>query len=204
MQALTSSNHPTVRTAIAYAGFWRRLAAYLIDVTVLSTVQATLGFGVLTLEPQAFSSIDAVGAHAVSRALAWDIVALAENVATLWLVWAALTWAYYSILESSPLRASVGKAALGLFVGDLYGDPITFARASARYWLKTLSSLVLLTGWLMAAFTPRKQALHDLLSGTLVLRKVAFVTPWPNSDERPGDYWDGTGWVGAMGPAQEV
>jgi uncharacterized RDD family membrane protein YckC len=204
MQAKGLSIDPTVRTAIAYAGFWRRLLAHLIDVTVLVTIQVTLALGALTLEPQAFSSIDAVGANAVSRALAWDIVAFAENVATLWLVWAALTWAYYSILESSPMRASVGKAALGLFVGDLYGDPITFSRASARYWLKTLSSMVLMTGWLMAAFTPRKQALHDLLSGTLVLHRVAIVTPWPNSDEGPGDYWDGTGWVGAMGPAQEV
>jgi uncharacterized RDD family membrane protein YckC len=195
---------PTLKTAVAYAGFWRRLGAYLIDLLLLSAIQLTLAAGLFALAPQAFSSINGLSQHAAAKALAWDVVAFAENAVNLWLVSAALTWAYYSILESSPARATIGKAVLGIFVGDAFGDPITFWRASLRYWLKTLSSLLLMAGWLMAAFTPRKQALHDLLAGTLVLRKVDYVAAGPISDDgTAGEYWDGVSWVGSMGPAQE-
>jgi uncharacterized RDD family membrane protein YckC len=195
---------PAIRVGIAYAGFWRRLAAYLIDSVLLATIQATLALGVLLLAPQAFDSIDLSNAHSSTRALAWDIVALAENLANVWLVSAALTWAYFSILESSPARATIGKAALGLFVGDLHGDPISFWRATMRYWLKAFSSLLLMSGWLMAAFTPRKQALHDLLAGTLVLRKVTYVSTEFDDGGQPGEYWDGARWTSAAQTATEV
>jgi uncharacterized RDD family membrane protein YckC len=201
----TSDTGPTpeVRVAIAYAGFWRRAAAYLIDLVILTTVQATLLLAVLFLMPQAFDSIDLRNAHESSRAFAWDFVALAQNLGNVWLVSAALTWAYYSILESSPARATIGKAALGLFVGDLHGDPISFLRASMRYWLKVFSSLLLMTGWLMAAFTPRKQALHDLLAGTLVLRKVSYIASAFDNGGQPGEYWDGAHWISAAQTATE-
>jgi uncharacterized RDD family membrane protein YckC len=193
----------TVRVAIAYAGFWRRVAAYVIDLGILWTIQATLLMGVLLLAPQAISSIDTTSANASARTFAWDFVAIAEDLLNVWLVSAALTWAYYSILESSPARATIGKMALGLFVGDVHGDPISFTRATVRYWLKVLSSFFLMTGWLMAAFTPRKQALHDLLAGTLVLRKVTYVASELEGDGQPGEYWDGARWIGAVKTATE-
>jgi uncharacterized RDD family membrane protein YckC len=195
---------PTARVAIGYAGFWRRAAAYLIDLAILWIVQATLAAGVLLLVPQAIDSIDMSNAHASTRAFIWDFVAVAENLANVFLVSAALTWAYHAILESSPARATIGKAALGLFVGDLHGDPISFWRATLRYWLKVLSSLLLMTGWLMAAFTPRKQALHDLLAGTLVLRRVTYyVTSELEESAQSGEYWDGARWITAAQTATE-
>ncbi len=197
------ATRPTVKVGIAYAGFWRRAAAYLIDLAILWTVQATLIVGVLLFVPQAIDSIDMTNAHTTARSFAWDLVAIIENVGNVWLVSAALTWAYYAILESSPARATIGKAALGMFVGDLHGDPITFWRASLRYWLKVLSSFLLMTGWLMAAFTPRKQALHDLLAGTLVLRKVAYLTTELEDSAQPGEYWDGAQWISAAQAATE-
>ncbi|PYV64750.1 MAG: RDD family protein, partial [Acidobacteria bacterium] len=58
----------------------------------------------------------------------------------------------------------------GLKVTDLAGRRISFARASGRYFAKYLSSMTLLIGYIMAGFTERKQALHDMIAGTLVIR----------------------------------
>ena len=57
-----------------------------------------------------------------------------------------------------------------IYVTDLDGKRITFAKATGRYFAKILSGLFLLVGYIMAAFTDRKQALHDKLAGTLVLK----------------------------------
>ena len=54
---------------------------------------------------------------------------------------------------------------------DLEGNPLSFARASGRHWGKWISTLIILIGYIMAAFTERKQALHDIMAGCLVVRK---------------------------------
>ncbi|MEH2462295.1 RDD family protein [Nostoc sp.] len=36
---------------------------------------------------------------------------------------------------------------------------------------KIISGLILLIGYIMAAFTEKKQALHDIIAGTLVVNK---------------------------------
>jgi uncharacterized RDD family membrane protein YckC len=172
---------PVFKTRLSYAGFWWRLLAYLIDAVVLGTVQGAIAVSVLVIAPDDF------------RALA--------NVAP---VAAAMTWAYYALLESSPARGTLGKIALNLFVGDLHGDPITFWRASVRFWLKILSSLTFMVGWLLAAFTPRKQALHDLLGGTVVLRRSKYLVLGPDSPTEPGEYWDGTRWAGIVSPMERA
>jgi len=115
----------------------------------------------------------------------------------------AIAWAYFALFESSPARGTLGKLALNLYVSDVHGDPISFWRASFRYWFKSLSSLVVGLGWLMAAFTPRKQALHDLLAGTLVLRKVDYHVFGKEPPSEPGDYWDGKSWVASVSPPME-
>lgn len=82
-----------------------------------------------------------------------------------------LAWFYFALLESSKHQATVGKMLLGLVVTDEAGRPIGFGRATARYWAKYLSIITLLFGYIMAAFMPRKRALHDMIAGTLVLYK---------------------------------
>jgi uncharacterized RDD family membrane protein YckC len=69
---------------------------------------------------------------------------------------------------SSRRQATLGKMALGLRVTDLYGRRISFARASGRHFAKIISGMILLIGYIMAAFTHRHQALHDMIAGTLV------------------------------------
>lgn len=82
-----------------------------------------------------------------------------------------MTWLYFALFESSKLRATPGKLLLGLAVTDLAGEQISFIKATTRFFAKWLSTLLLFAGHILAAFTPRKQALHDLLAQTLVIRR---------------------------------
>ena len=79
-------------------------------------------------------------------------------------------WGYFAGLESSERQATLGKSAMGLVVTDTDGNRISFLRATGRYFGKWLSS-ILLIGYIMAAFTARKQALHDMLASTLVFKR---------------------------------
>lgn len=82
----------------------------------------------------------------------------------------ALWWLYGALCESSEWQATPGKKALGLKVTDESGQRIDFTRATLRFFCQILSGLLMGIGYLMAAFTARKQALHDMLARTLVVR----------------------------------
>ena len=135
----------TMNTTL-YAGFWRRFAAWFLDGLLLSvvTVPFTLQFG----------------GDAASEA------ARASAVGTISLV---VGWLYYALMESSAKQATVGKMALSIIVTDLDGRRVGFGRATGRYFAKILSALTLGIGYLMAGFTERKQALHDMVASCLVV-----------------------------------
>jgi len=70
---------------------------------------------------------------------------------------------------ASEKQATLGKMAMGLIVTDDNNQRLTFGRATGRHFAKYLSGLALGIGFVMAAFTERKQALHDMIAGTLVV-----------------------------------
>ena len=82
-----------------------------------------------------------------------------------------LVWIYSAVFESSGKQATLGKMALGIIVTDLSGKRISFGKASGRYFGQFLSGFILGIGFLMIAFTARKQGLHDKLAGCLVVNK---------------------------------
>jgi uncharacterized RDD family membrane protein YckC len=139
-----------------YAGFWRRFAAYMIDsiviVFALSLVQQYLSYTLQVIYRD------------------WDVVLRMMNY-TVGFLSLPLAWAYFSGMESSPLQATLGKLAVGIFVTDLQGQRVSFGRASGRFFGKILSAIILYIGFLMAGFTAKKQALHDLMSGCLVMTR---------------------------------
>ncbi len=137
----------------SYAGFWKRFAAYFIDGVILNIVLTIIGY------------VIGVGYVANLRE------APAGRAATYSLISLVLTWLYFALMESSKLQATVGKMALGIVVTDTEGDRIGLARASVRWWSKILSGLILMIGYIMAAFSERKQALHDHIAGTFVINK---------------------------------
>jgi uncharacterized RDD family membrane protein YckC len=134
----------------AYAGFWLRLGAYLIDSLLLSSIVILIWFPKLQkgMTPDALQTDPAF--------LAVELI---------------LPWIYFSVLESSPWQATLGKRAFRLQVTDLAGARLSFPRATLRHFGKLLSGITLLVGYVLAGFTARKQALHDLLAGCLVVRK---------------------------------
>jgi len=79
-------------------------------------------------------------------------------------------WLYEALMESSSYQATLGKMIFGMKVTDLYGNRISFARATGRHFAKILSGMILCIGFIMVGLTERKQGLHDLLAGTLVWR----------------------------------
>ena len=112
-------------------------------------------------------------------AVAWLLVTLAHAAGVYsgydgYLFW-LLAWPYCALFESSRLRATPGKWVCGLEVLDSDGGRIGFGRASGRYFAKFLSCAIFLIGFLMTDFTPRRQALHDYLSVTYVVRRKPFA-----------------------------
>ncbi len=79
-------------------------------------------------------------------------------------------WLYYAVMETSRWQATLGKRAVGLIVVTENYETLTFARASGRYFGKILSAFILNIGFIMAAFTEKKQALHDIIAKTLVVK----------------------------------
>ena len=150
------------RQPVAYAGFWLRVVAYIIDAIILAFASAVV-----------FFPLFGANLHSFSRDNPWEFyTTFSRPIVALKLLGIMLSWIYYATCESSAWQATLGKKALGLKVTDLYGNRITFARASGRFFGKILSGLILGIGFLMAGFTARKQALHDILAGCLVLRQV--------------------------------
>ena len=151
---------PVARRRVVYAGFWLRLAAYLLDSLILGTV---VGFAILR------PLMDRAGIPADNP---WVLfTGGSRQIIAINLLVTMASWLYWASMESSPWQATLGKKAFGLQVTDLAGRRISFARASGRYFGKYLSSLTLLIGFVMAGFTVRKQALHDMLARCLVVRQ---------------------------------
>lgn len=145
---------PAAAPGGAYAGFWKRLAAFILDYVIVM-VLAGLAGGVIGL-------FYGIRAGTPSEETASGLGAV-TGILVLWL--------YYALMESSSRQATLGKMALGIKVVDQQGNPVSFGRATLRNMAKLLSGLVLMVGYLMAGFTPRKQALHDILAGCLVVNR---------------------------------
>lgn len=87
-------------------------------------------------------------------------------------------WLYHAWMESSSWQATLGKRLVGLRVTDMEGNRISFGRATGRYFGKLLSGFICSIGYIMAAFTEKKQALHDIMASTLVLQGAASPDQW--------------------------
>ncbi|MBN8737447.1 MAG: RDD family protein [Xanthomonadales bacterium] len=148
-----------------YAGFWRRVAAWLVDALLVAALDAafTLSFGTALLV--AWAMLGGIDDAAMTRLV--DIALQPFG--------AVLAWLYFAVCETSRWQATPGKRVLGLRVVDERGRRIGFARASARCFGKILSVLLLGIGFLLAGWTARKQALHDLVAGCCVVRKNGFA-----------------------------
>lgn len=155
----SSSIAPQPATTV-YAGFWRRFLAVLIDTIVLAIGGAIIGgiFGAILGIVLGVSGADLETIQALAGFLG-NIIGIVLN------------WLYYTLLESSSKMATLGKMAIGIVVTDPNNNRMTFGKANGRYWGKIISAIILFIGFIMAGFTQKKQALHDIMAGTLVVKK---------------------------------
>ena len=142
-----------------YAGFWRRWAAWTLDMVIVGYFANYFYFAFVG-QLQMYYGVDGDPRMITVIARIYQIVFALS-----------LAWAYFAGMESSPLQATVGKLAVGLFVTQENGEGMSFGQASGRFFGKIISSLILSIGFMMAGWTSRKQALHDIMAGTFVHRK---------------------------------
>ena len=128
-----------------YAGFWIRFGAAFIDGLITGAA------GVIILY--------ATGGSFANQSPIHNLINL------------VLGWVYAAAMESSDRQATLGKMAVGIKVTDMNGERISFGKATGRHFAKIISAIILLIGYIMAAFDAKKQALHDKMAGTLVLNK---------------------------------
>lgn len=80
---------------------------------------------------------------------------------------------YYPIFEASPLKATPGKVVMGLLVVNSTGEKITFKQSFIRYFMKTVSALIMGIGYFMNLFTAKRQTLHDMVADVYVIKAEA-------------------------------
>lgn len=154
---------------VAYAGFWLRVLAYLIDIIVLGLfsipilIGGAMALGVGSIIEEAIHNQDPFlngppPAFILFMILCWGLGVFG-------------TWLYFALLESSEWQGTAGKKVLGLIVTDMQGRRVTFLRATGRYFAKLVTHFTFGIGYAMAGFTEKRQALHDMIASCLVLRK---------------------------------
>lgn len=155
------SGVPPQSRVIAYAGFWLRAVAYVLDSLVLGFVVALAIF------------LPLMERGAIPTDNPWFLYQSASRqVLAMWLLVFMVSWLYFACFESSTWQATPGKKLLGLQVTDLSGRRVTLKRASWRYLGKLVFGSILFFGFLFIPFTPRKQALYDITAECLVLRRM--------------------------------
>lgn len=156
---------PVASGEVVQAGFWKRTAAYLIDGVLVGVVSQVIQFA-------AMLGFLGFGGRRPDPSTIGGILMLV----LLYMMPLAMSALYFGLFHASTKQATLGKMAVGIKVVRSDGSRISVGRGIGRYFGFLLSSLTIFIGFLMAAFTERKQALHDMLCDTLVVDKWAYTT----------------------------
>ena len=168
---LNASYVPAYEIRPVYAGFWLRFVAYVLDAIILGvfTIPIMIGAAVLMGVGSVISSLPRNGDPFENG--------FPPIFALFMLVFVGVAfvggWLYHALLECSEWQGTAGKRIVGILVTDMGNARVTFARATGRYFAKFISGMIPLgIGYIIAGFTEKRQAIHDMLAGTLVLRKT--------------------------------
>ncbi len=153
---------------VVYAGFWKRVAASFIDSFIATALSYMVQIPMMLIMGFGMAGFGSGG----------DPFSTGAGIAMIGLIYViaiGIPLLYFSWMHSSANQASLGKMAVGIKVVRTDGQRITFWRAFGRYFGYILGGFTLGIGYVMAAFTDRKQALHDMISDTLVVDKWAYT-----------------------------
>ena len=158
---------PFVSTVPAYARFWRRFAAAIIDGIILALFVwfCSAFLGVAGFEWATNPIVEPDTPDGTFFYMSFTMIPVEESIFAL-----VTGWLYHAGMQSTSWQASPGKRAVGIVVTDLAGQRISFVRATGRHFAEFLSRL-LMAGYLIQPFTEKRQALHDLIAGTLVVKR---------------------------------
>jgi uncharacterized RDD family membrane protein YckC len=146
-----------------YAGFWIRVAAYIIDAVILGAANLVLKFvfssftsmpdmtDAMTTNPQMF------------KQFILPFIILLSIQMTVGIGYPTFFVGKYG--------ATPGKMIFGLKIIRPNGSRVSYLRAFARYFAQMLSGLILGIGYLMVAFDDECRALHDRICDTRVIWK---------------------------------
>jgi uncharacterized RDD family membrane protein YckC len=165
-----------------YAPFIKRFAAYLVDRLVCGAMTAAMVVPLVLLFIPKFVFDTAFTSIFRGRGLRLEDIfesgpgmnfPLILNIVLFVLAICLIHTLYFALFESSRRQATPGKMLLGIFVTDAQGRRISFGRALGRNLSRVLSQMFCWLGYLLALFTQRNQALHDMIASTLVLEPAA-------------------------------
>ncbi|MBU2603316.1 MAG: RDD family protein [Actinobacteria bacterium] len=150
--------------AVRYAGFWRRFVAAVIDGLIVAPLWILLSglyefASAMTLERMVFSP-DGVGLVRTLNVLS----------AGRWLLFALVVFGYFVLAEASSRGASLGKRLMRLRVARHDHGRTGIGRSMARTAFKAISAAPMMIGFLLAGWNSQKRALHDFMSGCVVVR----------------------------------
>ncbi len=152
---------------VSYAGFWIRFVALIIDYLVLNTLTFLLILpllGIVGFSTFGFSELTSMTEEEI-------VLAFLAISAPFYIANMVMYWLYYAVQQSSSWQATLGKRAVGIKVTDQHGERLSFTTASLRYLGRIISGMTMLIGYIIAGFTAKKQALHDLIASTYVVYK---------------------------------
>lgn len=154
---------------VQYAGFWWRFLSHIIDDIIISFVSWIFLIPIFAIFGLSLYSLKEAGMDMEDAHLYW--APMMGAISSIAFVAVITEWLYYAIMESSKTQGTVGKLLLNIKVTDYDGGRISFVRATGRYFGKILSGMILMIGYIMAGFTEKKQALHDLLANCYVIKE---------------------------------
>jgi uncharacterized RDD family membrane protein YckC len=164
-------NTTVASTTTAYASFGRRLVALILDIIIIGVIQSFVIVPVLAVLGLSFVPNIQNAENIDEAQAAGMIAAIIGAMGALWVISTCISFLYFSLLESSKFQGTIGKMAMGIVVTDMEGNRISFGKAALRALGRYISYVILCIGFLMAAFTDKKQALHDMIASTLVIKK---------------------------------
>jgi uncharacterized RDD family membrane protein YckC len=156
----------------------------------VAELRVLFGFKAQSVIPQYFGSFDQrLMAAAIDQLLVGGIFIIIAFIAILFITDSELrpvvglsivamapvaNFIYHVLMECSAKQATLGKQAIKIKVCDTDGQRISFGRSAWRNFAKVFSAATFFIGYLLAFFTRQKQALHDILAGTLVMKDRLF------------------------------
>ena len=148
-----------------YGTVQQRILAFILDGMILLIVLGVIeAVGLPVFDDIGINEIVVDGATEAQRQIEYSIPGI---VVTL-----ALFWGYFVGFEVSKYEATPGKIAMALRVTDMEGRRVGVIRATVRHFAKFLTIATLSIGFFIAIFTRKRQTLHDLIAGCVVISKT--------------------------------